>query len=114
MTVRSARLVVSLTVLLASVAVGAGVSLATGSGWAAAGALPVAVARASSAFDEATGQELLFGGAFPEKNETAVFTNGSWTLLHPATSPTARESAAMAYDPATQQVVLFGGNISGS
>lgn len=39
----------------------------------------------------------------------ATITNGSWTALTPATSPSGRDGAAIAYDPKSGQVLLFGG-----
>jgi hypothetical protein len=40
---------------------------------------------------------------------TWSFSNKTWTLLHPASSPEARYAASMVYDPALQSVLLFGG-----
>ncbi|MCI4351494.1 MAG: kelch repeat-containing protein [Thermoplasmata archaeon] len=66
---------------------------------------------ASLTYDARDKYVLLFGGA----NGTAVlgdswtFVAGSWTHLHPATSPPARSAAAMTFDGADNYVLLFGG-----
>lgn len=76
---------------------------------------------ATMAFDEATGQMVLFGGAqfngaqVNFLNDTWIWSNPcpntplDWTQLLPAASPPARDSASMAQDPASGQVILFGG-----
>ena len=38
---------------------------------------------------------------------------GSWTQIHPSTSPSARANMSMAYDTANNEIVLFGGQNSG-
>ena len=64
-------------------------------------------------FDPEARGVLLFGGepCPPDGycGDTWLFTGGSWTLLHPSSSPPARSQAAMAYDPADGQMLLFGG-----
>jgi hypothetical protein len=67
---------------------------------------------ASMAYDPATGDMVLFGGARNgggDFNDTWIFTGTTWTRLSPATSPSVRSDASMAYDPATGDMVLFGG-----
>ena len=71
---------------------------------------------APTAFDPATENVVLFGGAAGAEPTAATVAdtwtwNGTtWTEQFPATSPPAREGASMADDPATGNVVLFGGN----
>ncbi len=77
---------------------------------------------ASMAWDPATGQLLLFGGAvanectnlYPEKctpelyNDTWEWNGNNWIELRPATAPTPLSNAAMAYQPGVG-LILFGG-----
>lgn len=67
------------------------------------------------AYDAASGQTILFGGAtgLGPSNETWVWDGTNWTQLAPATSPPARFDDSMAYDPATGQLILYGGVGSG-
>jgi hypothetical protein len=71
---------------------------------------------ASLAYDAASGQLVLFGGAhtpgfnFLALNDTWVWTGSNWLQQHPATVPPARTGAALAYDAASGQLVLFGGD----
>jgi streptogramin lyase len=69
---------------------------------------------ATMAYDAATGNMVLFGGADsspsdPFLGDTWVWNGSTWTEEFPATSPPAREGATMAYDAAAGNVVLFGG-----
>ena len=58
---------------------------------------------------------LLFGGSLRPGTkdgflgDTWVWTGRTWSLLHPAASPSARHNADMIYDAATKKVILFGG-----
>jgi hypothetical protein len=69
------------------------------------------------AYDEATGQLLLFGGVnvapngsgFVFSNATWDWNGSTWTQLRPATVPEARIETALAYDSATKQLLMFGG-----
>ena len=63
------------------------------------------------AYDPATGNVVLFGGAdaLQRFGDTWTWDGTTWTKQAPATSPPARYSASMAYDAATGNVVLFGG-----
>ena len=63
------------------------------------------------AFDPATGQLILFGGADAGSNlnDTWNWDGTTWTQLTPANSPSIRGQAAMAFDAATGQLILFGG-----
>ena len=66
---------------------------------------------AQTAYDPATGQLVLFGGAtgFGWPADTWTWNGSTWSELSPSTSsPPAGRYAAMAYDPATGQLVLFG------
>ncbi len=66
---------------------------------------------AALAYDAASGQVLLFGGAYGSNylNETWVWDGANWTQQQPQTSPSPRYSMAMDYDAALGEVVLFGG-----
>ena len=72
---------------------------------------PAASTGTTMAFDEATGQMLLFGGngSGGNSNETWQWDGANWHKLTPSTSPSVRTNASMAYDPATGQLILFGG-----
>ncbi len=63
------------------------------------------------AYDAATGDVVLFGGAgrHGRLGGTWTWDGSTWTKQAPATSPPARDGASMAYDAATGTVVLFGG-----
>ncbi|MGP8149425.1 MAG: kelch repeat-containing protein, partial [Acidimicrobiales bacterium] len=73
---------------------------------------PPARDSASMAYDPATGNIVLFGGANggSDLSDTWIFDGATWTRLSPATSPPARSYASLAYDPATGNMVLFGGS----
>jgi hypothetical protein len=69
-------------------------------------------AGASTAFDTATDQLLMFGGYGNEESlddDTWSWNGTTWVELHPATSPPARWDASMAYDASSGQLLLFGG-----
>jgi hypothetical protein len=75
---------------------------------------PPALWMASMAYDPATGQIVLFGGAISSDSasaETWNFNGTTWTQQSTTVSPPGREQASMDYDPATGQIVLFGGAI---
>jgi hypothetical protein len=77
---------------------------------------PSGRALASIAYDPATSQLLLFGGAVGSStsaNDTWLWTGTTWSQLHPVTSPPARGGAPLTYDAATGQLLLFGGASSG-
>ena len=64
----------------------------------------------SMAYDPATGQLVLFGGAKAKAlNDTWVWNGRTWTQLSPKSRPSPRFGAALAYDAATKQLLLFGG-----
>ena len=76
---------------------------------------------AAMAYDDATGQLVLFGGIGGPNpyspnflGDTWTFDGTTWTPLSPATSPAARYGAAMGYDQATGQLILFGGQVTGT
>jgi hypothetical protein len=63
-------------------------------------------------YDPVHHQTLLFGGedsSGTALNDTWVYDGANWTLLHPATSPSARLWHGMAFDSAHGTIVLFGG-----
>ena len=72
---------------------------------------PSARYAASMAYDSATSQLVLFGGAGDSGllADTWIWDGSTWTQQSPATSPPALYYASIAYDPATSQLVLFGG-----
>jgi hypothetical protein len=73
--------------------------------------------KAAMAFDAATGEMVLFGGAGASTGSEALGLDDTWTWdgttwvqLHPVTSPAPEGGASMVYDAATADLVLFGGN----
>ena len=60
---------------------------------------------ACAAFDDATGQLLMFGGLFPQSPATWLWTGSNWLRLSPATSPP-NGTCSMAYDPNLNTLVL--------
>ena len=61
-------------------------------------------------FDPFSGGVVLFGGSAASLSaETWVYDGSNWTLLAPATSPTARFGAQLVYDLARGVSVLYGG-----
>ncbi len=85
-----------------------------GNQWSPVTGIPLPPARTGGAlaYDEATHQLLLFGGADSDANalgDTWSWDGRRWQQLHPAHSPSARSGAAMAYDPLLGAVMLYGG-----
>ena len=75
-------------------------------------ASPPARSAASFVYDQATGQDILFGGTgtnLSNLNDTWAWNGKTWTQVTTSASPPPRGAAAMAYDGATRQVVLFSG-----
>ena len=110
-----AGLLLLLTGLVASLAVGVAPALAETPTWSqlSPGTSPP-VESPSMAYDSSTHQLLLTGEASGDTvNETWVWNGTNWTQLSPATSPPARTGASMAYDPASSELVLFGGDGTG-
>jgi len=74
---------------------------------------PSARTGAAMVYDPASHQLLLFGGGATTgtgfSNQTWTWTGSTWTRLHPAASPPAREDTGMVYDAATKTVLLFAG-----
>lgn len=107
---------------------GCGISTAmdvwNGSAWAMAPpslALPTPMLWSDLAYDQATGNLVLFGLAIPQASSNQPASegpqtwswNGSvWTQLTAATEPPPLQNASMAYDNATKQIVLFGGQVT--
>jgi hypothetical protein len=66
--------------------------------------------------DPATGQLILFGGAYAthdcgsvELNDTWTYSGTTWSRLAPSIRPSVRETPSMAYDEHTSQLIIFGG-----
>lgn len=78
-----------------------------------AGASPLPRLGASLAFDAAANQMVLFGGS--DRSGTLAdtwtfdYAKRTWTLITPATSPSARFWAGFVYDPSLGSDLLFGG-----
>jgi hypothetical protein len=79
-------------------------------------ASPPALFGASLAYDQATGDLVLFGGISSDgdMSQTWTWDGTTWTqqvstTVPPAPVPPARHSAAMTYDQTSGQMVLFGG-----
>ncbi|MGA8276160.1 MAG: hypothetical protein WB852_07710 [Thermoplasmata archaeon] len=79
---------------------------------------PSARAGFGMVYDPTISAVVLFGGCTSghywnyscnATGQTWTYSNGSWTELFPAVSPSARVQPAMTYDPATGDVLLFGG-----
>lgn len=70
---------------------------------------------ASMAYDPQTSSVVMFGGSLVygtppiQTNETWTYRGGNWTLLHPQSSPTARQGAMLTYDTTGSALLLFGG-----
>jgi hypothetical protein len=74
------------------------------------GTMPEIRSGSSMAYDDATKDVVLFGGARTGySNVTWTWNGRTWTKRHPATSPPPAAGAAMAYNARTKTVVLFGG-----
>jgi hypothetical protein len=67
--------------------------------------------NATSAFDEARGTVVLFGGSGPygSLDDTWTWDGSRWHEQHARTRPPARSGATMAYDPASHEVLMTGG-----
>jgi len=71
----------------------------------------------AEAYDPATKQLMLFGGAVngargtccKALSDTWTWSGSTWKQLTPAHHPSARGGATMAYDAATKQLILYGG-----
>jgi hypothetical protein len=76
---------------------------------------PSARAHASTAYDAAHGETVLFGGwdGSSVLGDTWTWDGQDWTLRHPANAPSPRASASMAYDSTHGSVILFGGQVTG-
>jgi hypothetical protein len=63
------------------------------------------------AYDDATGQLVLFGGQNYSKtfDDTWTWDGSTWTEQHPVDHPSRRSYAGMAYDDAAGQLFLYGG-----
>jgi hypothetical protein len=76
---------------------------------------PSARVLATTTYDEATSQLILFGGEFDTLSgptfygDTWIWSGTSWAKLDPPESPSARSGASMSFDSATGQLILFGG-----
>ena len=81
-------------------------------GAASGGTNPPPRTQSALAYDDATGQLVLFGG-LGEGNkplgDTWTWDGHAWTHEHPATAPPARFGGLMAYDPQSRSVLLIGG-----
>jgi Kelch motif len=73
---------------------------------------PTARFGASVAYDNVSGEIVLFGGMGPRgfDNDTWTWTTTGWHEVPTAVAPSARDYAAMAFDARLGVVVLFGGN----
>jgi hypothetical protein len=69
------------------------------------------------AYDDATGQLVLFGRSFTDQgcppDITWTWDGANWADHQQVNAPPDRESPTMGYDGATKQVVMFGGNSQG-
>jgi ell wall binding domain 2 (CWB2) len=65
-----------------------------------------AMAGACAAFDDATGQLLMFGGLFPQSSATWRWTGSNWLRLSPAATPP-NGQCSMAYDLGLNTLVLM-------
>ena len=73
---------------------------------------PSARSFASMAYDQASGQLVLFGGLDVNSNvlgDTWVYNGTTWTELSPPVTPGPRSDASLTYDPTLGELVLFGG-----
>ena len=77
------------------------------------GAPPPARSGASMVYEAVDGYTLLFGGqdaAGKALGDTWALSDGRWSQLHTARSPSPRQDAGIAYDAADGYVLLFGGS----
>ena len=65
------------------------------------------------AYDDATAEVVLFGGAAGNTlfSDTWGWNGVTWVKKNPALSPIKRFGAAMAYDRVQQYMILFGGAV---
>lgn len=73
---------------------------------------PRARANVLMSYDQATGQDIIFGGVGTDGSslgDTWAWDGATWTQVATTTGPSPRSPGAMAYDGATAQVVLFSG-----
>lgn len=85
-----------------------------GSSWSQANSStnPVARTGAAMAYDPATQQVILFGGADNngnELNDTWAWNGSNWSQVTTSVSPSGRDGASMVYDTALGELILFGG-----
>jgi large repetitive protein len=84
-----------------------------GSTWAQVSTSPMPPARydAQMAYDQGTGQVVLFGGGTSSSilDDTWSFNGAHWYEESPTSSPPATGAGTMAYDPALGDLVLVGG-----
>ena len=66
---------------------------------------------ASTAYDAASGQVILFGGEGNDSGNTFIWNGSAWSMESTVNGPLPRYGAAMAYDASNQTVVMFGGRI---
>jgi hypothetical protein len=73
--------------------------------------------QADMIYDAAMHEIILFGGhgvgAQNYFNDTWAWNGTTWTQLHPATSPSPRDTFSLVYFPPTQTVILYGGFSNG-
>src|ERR1022692_202795 len=69
-------------------------------------------------YDAALHEIILFGGNAPTDsphyanhydNQTWAWNGRTWTRLHPAASPSPRDSGSLVYDPAARTAIMYGG-----
>ena len=74
---------------------------------------PPARSFASMAYDQASGQLVLFGGLASDDQtalgDTWVYSGTTWTQLSPPVTPGPRSDASLTYDATLGELVLFGG-----
>jgi hypothetical protein len=120
---RGSVLVVAATTLAATAVVTATAApraAASSMGWTQLSPSTSPPARDSSAvaYDEATGQAVLFGGHSAQNGgvsfgDTWTWDGSQWTQQSPPISPPRRQDAGAAYDSSSGQVVMFGGYENG-
>jgi galactose oxidase-like protein len=111
-----AAAVISSTVLAVTLPLAAAASSVAAP--AQAGRIPQGRVWASWAYDPPHRDVVLFGGdqAYQDSGpdivlgKTWTWNGTTWTLRHPAASPSPRTGAAMVYDQASGQLLLFGGS----
>src|SRR2546421_10262771 len=81
------------------------------------GIAPPARAFHAMAYDSQSDRVILFSGAYPAGNTTALlndtwaydFNTNTWANMNPGNAPPARAFQAMAYDSQSDRVILFSG-----